>query len=419
VHFLMSDFLNARAEGAHALELARGLGDRVEEAATLAGIGFASVWTHEFERALDESASAMAVARDVGADAAFAAALFNTGFVHAHQGRLEEAKVELRDVATISRSVGNRVHEALAVGLNAGFKNWEGDFEAATAGGGAMLALARESNVLVPVLVGIFFKSLSLVGKGDYEDARVTIEDGLALTEKVNDEVMHQRLLNISGWLHAELGDFERATHLNGRCADDARKRGDPETVANAELNIADILMAKGDLVVAGELLEGVRRVVEDRSVSEWMKWRYSMHLFAGLGQLFLTRGELDKAREFVNRCVDQATRTASRKYIVRGRRLRGELAMVQRRWDDAGAALREALDGAVVLGNPSELWKTHEAFGHLREAEGKREDARAAYSAAAEVVDQMRGRLSTPALRAALDCAAFAQRLAGLAGTP
>jgi class 3 adenylate cyclase/tetratricopeptide (TPR) repeat protein len=419
VHFLMSDFRNARAEGAHALELARGLGDRVEEAAALAGIGFASVWTHEFERALDESASAMAVARDVGADAAFAAALFNTGFVHAQQGRLEEAKVELRDVATISRSIGNRVHEALAVGLHAGFKNWEGDFEAATAGAEAMLALARESNVLVPVLLGIFFKSLSLVGKGDYEDARVTIEDGLALTEKVGDEVMHQRLLNISGWLHAELGDFERATHLNGRSADDARKRGDPETVANAELNIADILMAKGDLVVAGELLEGVRRVVEDRSVSEWMKWRYSMHLFAGLGQLFLTRGELDKAREFVNLCVDQATRTASRKYIVRGWRLRGELAMVQRRWDDAGAALREALDGAVVLGNPSELWKTHEAFGHLREAEGKREDARAAYSAAAEVVDQMRGRLSTPALRAALDCAAFAQRLAGLAGTP
>ena len=144
--------------------------------------------------------------------------------------------------------------------------------------------------------------------------------------------------------------------------------------------------MAKGDLVVAGELLEGVRRVVEDRSVSEWQRWRYSMHLFVGLGELFLTRGELDKAREFVNRCVDQATRTASRKYIVRGWRLRGELAMAQRRWDDAGAALREALDGAVMLGNPSELWKTHEAFGQLRDAEGKRDDARAAYSAAAEM---------------------------------
>ena len=417
VHVVMSDFVNARVEGTRVLELARTLGDRPEEAAALAGMGFASVFAHEFERALDESASAMALARETGADAVVAAALFNAGMVHAVQGRLEEAKGELRDVATLSRSVGNRAHEAFAVGFQGLFKNWEGDFAASLMDVDAAFTLARDSKVLLPLLWCFFYKALPLVGRGDYDDARAVIEDGLALTEKVGDEVMHQRLLNLNGWLHGELGEFEHALDFNRRSADGARKRGDPETVANGELNIADVFLAKGDLVVAGELLEGVRRVVEDPAVSEWQKWRYSMHLFAGLGELFLARGDLAKAREFVDRCIEQATRTASRKYIVRGWRLKGELALMQRQWDDAGSALRQALDGAVALGNPSELWKTHEALGHLRDAQGRREEARTAYRAALEVVGQMRARLSTPALKDALERAAFAQRLAALVG--
>ena len=123
---------------------------------------------------------------------------------------------------------------------------------------------------------GYFWKALPLIGKGDYDDARKTVEDGLVLTEKMGDEVMHQRLLNISGWLHGELGDFERAIDLNRRCADGARKRGDPETVANAELNIADILMGTGNLTEltdAALAIEGAHGMLSeggDGAVAEW-----------------------------------------------------------------------------------------------------------------------------------------------------
>jgi tetratricopeptide (TPR) repeat protein len=280
------------------------------------------------------------------------------------------------------------------------------------------LTKARDSNNLLAVIWGHFWKALPLIGKGDYDDARTTVEDGMALTEKVGDEVMHQRLLNISGWLHGELGYFERAIDLNRRYAEGARKRGDPETVANAELNMADILLVQGDLVAAGDLLEGVHRVVEDRAVSEWQKWRYSMHLFASLGELWLARGDTAKAREFANRCVEHASRTTSRKYVVRGWRLRGEIALARRQWDDADAALRQALEIAQGVGNPTHLWKTQEAFGRLRDEQGKPDEARAAYTAARQVVDGMRARLTTPELKAALDRAAFVKQLAELSAS-
>ena len=105
------------------------------------------------------------------------------------------------------------------LGFQGGFKNWAGEFEAAAVIADTALTKARDSNML-GVTWGHFWKALPLIGKGDYDDARKTVEDGLALTEKMGDEVMYQRLLNISGWLHGELGDFERAIDLNRRCAE-------------------------------------------------------------------------------------------------------------------------------------------------------------------------------------------------------
>jgi tetratricopeptide (TPR) repeat protein len=378
-------------------------------------MGFASVWAHDFDRALAESAQAMTVARDAGAQAVIAAGLFSTGFVHTITGRLDEAQEEFTQTLAVSRSAGDVLHEALTLGFQGGFKNWAGEFEAAAAIADTALNKARDSNNLLAVTLGYFWKALPLIGKGDYDDARKTVEEGLALTEKMGDEVIYQRLLNISGWLHGELGDFERAIDLNRRCAEGARKRGDPETVANAELNIADVLMVQGDLVVAGELLEGVHRIVEDKAVSEWQKWRYSMHLFAGLGELWLARGDTAKAREFADRCVEQATRTTSRKYVIRGWRLRGEIALARGQWDEADAALRRALEIAQVVRNPTHLWKTHAAFGRLRDEQGKPDEARGAYAAARQTVDGMRARLTSPELKAALDRAAFVKRLAEL----
>ena len=418
LYFLLSDFHNAHAEGERVLALARAAGDRVREATALAGMSFASVWAHDFDRSLAESAQAMTVARDAGAQAVVAAGLFSTGFVHAITGRLDEAQEEFTQTLAVSRSAGDVVHEAFTLGMQCGFKNWAGEFEAAAGMADTSLTKARDSNNLVAVTWGHFWKALPLIGKGDYDDARKTVEDGLTLTQKMGDEVMHQRLLNISGWLHGELGDFERAIDLNRRCAEGARKRGDPETVANAELNIADILMAQGDLVAAGELLEGVHRVVEDRAVSAWQKWRYSMHLFASLGELWLARGDTAKAREFANQCVEQATRTTSRKYVVRGWRLRGEIALARRQWDGADAALRQALEIAQVVRNPTHLWKTHAAFGRLRAEQGRSDEARTAYAAARQVVDGMRASLTTPELKAALDRAAFVKRLAELSAS-
>jgi tetratricopeptide (TPR) repeat protein len=209
-----------------------------------------------------------------------------------------------------------------------------------------------------------------------------------------------------------ELGDPERAVDYNRRCADGARKRGDPETLANAEINIGDTFISRGELVLAAEILDGVHRLVKDPATSDWMKWRYSTHLFASLGDLWLARGDHDRARSWADQCLEIATRTDARKNLVKGWRLKGEIAAARRQWDEARTALDQALAIAKQIGNPGQLWKTHAAIGRLHDAAGRRDQAASAYGNARNVIDGIRNRLQDTELRAALDRAAFAQHI-------
>ena len=194
------------------------------------------------------------------------------------------------------------------------------------------------------------------------------------------------------------------------------RNRGDHESFANAELNLGDIALVTGDLPLAREFIEGVHRLVQDPATSEWMRWRYSIHLFASLGELALARGDLVQAREHADECLERATRTRSRKYLVKGWRLHGEIAKARRMWEDAHRALREALAVAEFLGNPTQLWKTHMAIGGLHSQLKTPEAAQQAYEAARNVIEQIKSRLHNPGLRTSLESAPLIRRVYELA---
>jgi tetratricopeptide (TPR) repeat protein len=205
-------------------------------------------------------------------------------------------------------------------------------------------------------------------------------------------------------------GERSRAPGSRVRCAScaaarhGARRRGDPETIANAELNLGDIFLARRDLCLAREYLDGVDRLVKNPVTSDWMKWRYSTHLFSSLGELWLARGDPAKAREFAEQCLELATRTDSRKYLVKGYRLKGEIALIQHKWEDAESMLRQSLSIAEAIGDPTQLWKTHFALGQLRAETRKAGAARGAYRAARDVLDRMKANVQDPRLHASLE---------------
>jgi tetratricopeptide (TPR) repeat protein len=330
LYLLRSDFERAHTEWESVLALARQTGAQVREGMALVGMGTASYLGHKFDQALAEARQAIVVAETVGAQSVLAGAHLTIGYVFALMGRLDEARGELGHTITISRSLGDVANEAAALIYEAEMPGWEARFDEAAHLYTAGIQLARAHNVLMSLLEGLFMYGITLTGKGDYDGTLALLTEGLALTEKVGDENFVPRYLNSLGWLYFECGDLDRALALNRQAAEGGHKRGDPEMIANAELNLGDIVLQQGDLVLAREYFDKVDRLTHDPTTSDWMKWRYSMHLFASLGDFWLARGDLPRAQESMAQCLQHATRTNARKYLVKSWRLQGEIALAR-----------------------------------------------------------------------------------------
>jgi tetratricopeptide (TPR) repeat protein len=418
LYFVVSDFGRSRAEAETLLALAREAGDRETEAEALAGIAWAATWARDLPGAVANARQAIDVAAPSGNTKVLGRAHLTVGFVRGVTGGLEEARGATDLALAASEAAGDDTQFSLALSVSGLLKSWEGDFEAAARAQAQGLAIARDGNLLVPLLFSFFLYGLTLTGKGDYDDALALFDEGLGLAEKLGDEAIHHRLLNCLGWLHAEVGDLEHARALNERSAEIGRRRRDPGTLPNAQLNLGDILLATGDLSEARDRFDEVQGLARDSAQSEWMKWRYSIHLHASLGEWWLARGDLVTALDCANRCRELAARTRSRKNLAKGWRLAGEIARARRRWDEAEACFREALAIAGAVGNPTQIWRTHLALGRCREDAGRTDAARRSYRAAREVVDRVRVGLRDARLRGAFERAALVRQVLDL-GAP
>jgi transcriptional regulator with AAA-type ATPase domain/tetratricopeptide (TPR) repeat protein len=400
----LSDFRQARAEGERAAALARLSNDPVREGEALVTIAWAAMWLAAFPQALADARQALDVAASAGIPKVAAGAHSVVGVVQCVTGELEHSRLSFERALAVERTPDTAPHQAYALVVVGEFHNWAGDYAEALTWLDEGVRLAREHRVLLPLLEGAWFQGVALVGRGDYDEARARFDEAQVLCEKIGDEVMQHRILNSRGWLSAEQGDLAQALEWNRQGAAAARARGDAETISNAELNLADLFVATGEHALARELLEGIRARVEDPTTSVWMQWRYTTHLAASLGELALARGEWAEASRHAQRCLELATRYNARKYLVRGGRLVGEIALAGPRPQDAEAPLRHALALAEAIGNPTQLWKTHVACARLYRALGQPDAAHAAREAGRAVAERMRASLASPVARATFE---------------
>jgi transcriptional regulator with AAA-type ATPase domain/tetratricopeptide (TPR) repeat protein len=404
LYFITSEFESSTAEGERILPLARLIGNRTKEAEALVAIAWASTWSRNIESALRHAAEALAVAEPAGAMSVQGRAYLTIGFVRGVTGVFDEGHTALEKAIAISTAAGDTMNQSLSMSIAGLLRNWEGEYAEASRLQAEGLALARERGELMPLLFSCFMRGLTLTGKGDYDEAFALFTEGLSLTERVGDEAIHHRLLNCLGWLYADLGDLDHAEALNATSARIGRRRRDPGSQNNAELNLAEIFSARGDLAQARDLYDGVFKYTIDPSRSEWMRVRYSTRMFVGMGTLAVARGDLSAARQHSAESLELATRSHSRKNLVKGLRLAGEIARAERDWDAAEGHFRRSRDLAVALGNPVQLWKAEMALGAFLEDAGRHEEGRQAFQQALGVMQRVRASLREEVLRNAFD---------------
>ena len=82
------------------------------------------------------------------------------------------------------------MHESLSQWLGGFLHGWQGEYVIASQHTSEGVRIAREHNLLLPLLFNLFNYGLTLTGMGNYDEAFGILQEGLALSEKVGDEIM-------------------------------------------------------------------------------------------------------------------------------------------------------------------------------------------------------------------------------------
>jgi len=402
VNYTVGDFRGAAADSNRMLVAARRLGDRRLEGMALAQRGAAELWDHDFETAEQTLRAALAIG-DEGFDDVRFVASSQLASMCVVLNRHAEAEPLTRTAAELAPKADDRPTQAWW-GVSGSLRpNWAGRFDEALEVLERWRGAAEESHQITTLLWHRWEEALARGGRGDYQQALALLAHLLATCGRVGDVHTRARVVNTIGWVYGELQDHQQAMEWNGRGIEAAVEANlpDPECESNARLNLGDNLVALGCPDEAEEQFQTVEQVVRNpRPQDRWMLWRYSQHLFHSYGELWLARGDCDKALAYADECLALAEQSDSRKNIVKGRRLRGQVLLAQGKLPEAERELATVLEIAQQIGNPPQLWKTHAALGDLRQAQGRGNDARQAYRDALAVIEGVAAGLSDESLR-------------------
>ena len=420
--FGIGEFDRSRTEAEALVELTRRVQDRPAEAGALIQVASALQWMEDFPPALERAREAIEIAESSGAQAPLGGALYVRGYVHLVSGRLEAAEEDLGRALAIGRAGHETGRQGLALHTLALRRSWQGEYQQSLKLANEAVEIAREHRLVVPLIRGLWNRGVAWTDLGDYDRALAALNEGLALAEKVGDEALVPRIRNTLGWLRIDCGDFASGIEVSERSYEETNLSSRAGHGTGAErrafirINEGDAWMAQGDFGSAARALEEALHTVQHPPPSRWMTWRYSAHCYASLGQLALLKGDPERARRLADQCLETAVPTRSRKYESWAWRIKGESARARRALGEAEDALGRARALAETIGQPRQTWMSHLALGRLDAAQGRREDALAAYRAAWSIIAGLRERTHDAALRAGLESSPLVRELEDLA---
>jgi class 3 adenylate cyclase/tetratricopeptide (TPR) repeat protein len=375
------------------VELTRNEGDRKLEGMALGGLGFAQTIGHDFEAADASAKEALEIADELADDGVRTGALMITTFLGILRGNVAESVAVGERVAALAQKTEQPFYECFCDELFILGYSWRSLYEEANRNAEVGVARAEEYGMTEPLAFNKWARGVALASSGRYTEAIACLDDAIQFCERIGDKAVRSRSWNTLGWVYMELHDFEQGIECNQKGLDIAHDVGDPEITINAQLNLADAAFAIGERTRATRELEELYADLPE--MHEWMKWRYSQHLTHSLGEAMLTAGDAKRALALADECLALAEPTESQKNVVKGRRLRGQALMAERRLDQAEQELSTALDVAMQAGNPPQLWKTLAAVGELRLGRGDEQGSREAYREAMRVINGVADSLS------------------------
>jgi class 3 adenylate cyclase/tetratricopeptide (TPR) repeat protein len=382
------------------LELARAAGDRRLEGEALADLAFTHNYTLSWEhqpvaaRYADEAA---AIAREIGDDRILTKALATRGGVHCTYGELDEGARLFREAVRLGETLGAPELYLNGLWFLGHLHNWRGEFHAAIE---IQHRVTREAQAVHDEYdegLGQWCLGLAHIGRGRYTEARAVLDDGLVKARERKNDFNIGRITNSLGWLHLELGDARTALALDREAAELGRRHKIGNVEVSSQINIGADLVRMGEVGQALAMLEGLVGQVEKGLGAH--RWRWDMRVSVGVAEALLAVGRGDEALAWIERAASTARSSGSAKYLGRCHALRGELAILGRRWDDAVTELGQAVAIGRRIEYPTLTWQGAHLLARAQAEARRREDAVVTARLARDTIDSVAARAPDPAL--------------------
>ena len=402
------------------LEEARGVAEEaeleewlVETECTLADVMTYGAGAFEHSGRLARKALASARALEVRPDL-IARALETLARLELFRGRLEESATYAEEGAELSRElaerpsprrllpsmptamglmaswkVGNKAMEIQCLMYLAYVRVFQGRLKEGVAFGREVLGKSRELPERAEAM-GSPALSLGLLASGEYEEALEVCLRGTELARKAQDMFLLWHNLDHLGRTYEVLLDLQEARRVYEEALELGAQLGPHyEALSSASLCAVAALSENWE-----EAYPHARRAHEAGTSFDVLDGLYLHHEVEAL----LRGGDERHAREVVRRFADRP-RTNGRERIAYLRSM-AVLSEFEGDTQRAIGQLHEARTLAEKIGLPKELWQSQSKIGELHEQRGQTEEAREAFSLAAQTLRMLAGNIGDEKLR-------------------
>jgi tetratricopeptide (TPR) repeat protein len=318
---------------------------------------------------------------------------------------MDEGRLRLEESLLMCRETGDKINEANSLTNLAMYCNWKGEFSLAKEDIKRAFAIEEEVGLTPRIIGKLWYMSIILAGKGEYNDAISTGQRCLQLASEYPDVIVASWMLNTLGWIYHDLLSIELASKYNNESLELARsgQSGGANAlggVPHALANLANDCLYKDDHRNAGKYFEEASSLMHLHP-SGW--WRMETRILLGRGEIALANTDYAQALKFAEDSLAISEKADAKKYIAKGLKLKAEVLAKMGSTEEAIRLMGNALKLAQQVGNPPILWQTHHSFGLLFEKRGNLREANEHYAESITLIETTASKLNDASLKNSL----------------
>jgi len=176
-------------------------------------------------------------------------------------------------------------------------------------------------------MLGGFYACMGEVQKGIS-----MLEECLALCKRTKSTAGIPLVMGFLGICYRWLGEFDKSLQCLMEAVDIAKKVGEYQSSGNATLWLGELFMEMEDYAEAEKYFNESNSIYGKARDTE----AQLTGAFPALSKLYLKKGEIEKARELIEKIYEYATKTKSRLYIADAEMLKAMLFREEKNWDQS-----------------------------------------------------------------------------------